>query len=145
MGYVGAGGGAPTYHNRCVCGLTWTRLDRATEHELLCAIEMWEFMHQSWISKTREKDAPHIVACIQRFNDVGQWVASSILKASADVRLALLEFFIRLAHECYTLRNYCGTLQVLSGLQTMPVLRLKNIWNVRRPVAASHNLDAPRI
>ena len=101
------------------------------EHEHLCAIEMWEFMNQAWLSKTRDRDAPHIVACIQRFNDVGQWVASAILRAPADLRVPLIDFFVRLAQECYTLHNFCGTLQILSGLQTMPVLRLKNVWNVR--------------
>ena len=52
-------------------------------------------------------------------------------------RVKLLEFLIRLAHECVQLRSYSSFMQVMSGLNHGSVQRFKSAWEaVSKPVSS---------
>ncbi|CAO3643866.1 unnamed protein product [Cunninghamella blakesleeana] len=66
---------------------------------------------------------------IERFNTVCQWVASEIVSVEKlDTRVKVVEKFIRLAQKCRTYSNYATLVQILLGLQSPSVSRLKKTW-----------------
>ncbi|ORZ05985.1 ras guanine nucleotide exchange factor domain-containing protein [Absidia repens] len=63
------------------------------------------------------------------FNKTCQWVASEIVQAkSMDIRIRVIEKFIRIALKCYHHRNYSTLMQILLGLQAPAVSRLEKTW-----------------
>ncbi|KAI9249727.1 hypothetical protein BDA99DRAFT_216272 [Phascolomyces articulosus] len=67
---------------------------------------------------------------IKRFNDVCQWVASEIVHTrSLDERVKVVEKFIRLAQKCKLYCNFATLVQILLGLQSPAVSRLKKTWD----------------
>eukprot|EP00127_Corallochytrium_limacisporum_P006362 Clim_evm73s225 gene=Clim_evmTU73s225 len=66
---------------------------------------------------------------IDWFNKLSYWVASEILMAKEkDVRVQIIEKFVRAAKRCYQLRNFNTMYAVLSGLNHWSVARLKSSW-----------------
>lgn len=87
------------------------------EHEMLVAITPLELQGQAWLKKSKEVDAPHVIAAINRseilttsnhchsvllrlvigvrFNQVSGWVPAVILSAPPTLRPALLEYFAK--------------------------------------------------
>ncbi|KAI9301075.1 hypothetical protein BJ944DRAFT_272024, partial [Cunninghamella echinulata] len=66
---------------------------------------------------------------IERFNTVCQWVASEIVCVEKlDIRVKVVEKFIRLAQKCRIYSNYATLVQILLGLQSPSVSRLKRTW-----------------
>ncbi|CAO3631144.1 unnamed protein product [Cunninghamella echinulata] len=66
---------------------------------------------------------------IERFNTVCQWVASEIVCVEKlDTRVKVVEKFIRLAQKCRIYSNYATLVQILLGLQSPSVSRLKRTW-----------------
>lgn len=89
-----------------------------------------------------------VAAVIARFNLTCNWVASELVLTSAlDERVTLLAKFIRLAfvrprcslqshrwlmdcsQKCYRQNNFQTLTQIIHGLQTPPVERLKRTWS----------------
>ncbi|KAI8097061.1 ras guanine nucleotide exchange factor domain-containing protein [Halteromyces radiatus] len=63
------------------------------------------------------------------FNKTCQWVASEIVRTrSMDIRIRVIEKFIRIALKCYHHRNYSTLMQILLGLQAPAVSRLEKTW-----------------
>ncbi|KAI8339469.1 hypothetical protein BC941DRAFT_393664 [Chlamydoabsidia padenii] len=66
---------------------------------------------------------------IERFNTVCQWVASEIVSADKlYLRVKVVEKFIRLAQKCRMYSNFATLVQILLGLQSPSVSRLKRTW-----------------
>ncbi|KAI8337889.1 hypothetical protein BC941DRAFT_501889 [Chlamydoabsidia padenii] len=66
---------------------------------------------------------------IERFNTVCQWVASEIVSVQKlDLRVKVVEKFIRLAQKCRMYSNFATLVQILLGLQSPSVSRLKKTW-----------------
>ncbi|KAI8334393.1 ras guanine nucleotide exchange factor domain-containing protein [Chlamydoabsidia padenii] len=64
------------------------------------------------------------------FNKTCQWVASEIVRTrSMDLRIQVIEKFIRIALKCYHHRNYSTLMQILLGLQAPAVSRLERSWH----------------
>ncbi|EFP83051.2 uncharacterized protein PGTG_10019 [Puccinia graminis f. sp. tritici CRL 75-36-700-3] len=75
-------------------------------------------------------DGTEINALIMRFNLTCNWVASElVLTLNLDERVALLGKFIRLAFKCYRQNNFQTLTQIIHGLQTPYVERLKKTWS----------------
>lgn len=71
-----------------------------------------------------------INAVIMRFNLTCNWVASElVLTLNLEERVALLGKFIRLAFKCYRQNNFQTLTQIIHGLQTPYVARLKKTWS----------------
>ncbi|ORX51971.1 ras GEF [Hesseltinella vesiculosa] len=67
---------------------------------------------------------------IERFNTVCQWVASEIVSCNRmDLRVKVIEKFIRLAQKCKMYSNFATLVQILLGLQSPWVSRLKKTWS----------------
>ncbi|OZJ03382.1 hypothetical protein BZG36_04486 [Bifiguratus adelaidae] len=68
-------------------------------------------------------------ALIQRFNLVVQWVSTEILCTyDVDQRARVIEKFIRIAQKCRKYSNFATLVQLLLGLQSPAVSRLKKTW-----------------
>ncbi|KAF7726716.1 hypothetical protein EC973_008490 [Apophysomyces ossiformis] len=66
---------------------------------------------------------------IKRFNAVCQWVASEIVRTKQlDERVQVVEKFIRLAQKCKMFSNFATLVQILLGLQSPSVSRLRKTW-----------------
>ncbi|KAI8335963.1 ras guanine nucleotide exchange factor domain-containing protein [Chlamydoabsidia padenii] len=66
---------------------------------------------------------------IKRFNTVCQWVSSEIVRTQAlDERVLVIEKFIRLAQKCQVYSNFATLVQILLGLQSPSVSRLRKTW-----------------
>lgn len=78
----------------------------------------------------KKLDGTEINALIMRFNLTCNWVASElVLTFNLDERVALLGKFIRLAFKCYRQNNFQTLTQIIHGLQTPYVERLKKTWS----------------
>eukprot|EP01096_Ripella_sp_DP13-Kostka_P006829 TRINITY_DN2466_c0_g1_i8.p1 TRINITY_DN2466_c0_g1~~TRINITY_DN2466_c0_g1_i8.p1 ORF type:complete len:953 (-),score=400.95 TRINITY_DN2466_c0_g1_i8:17-2875(-) len=100
------------------------------EDEFYKSIKPWEFLGQCWTKKDKEKRAPRIIAMINRFNQVSEWVATEILLAdSPRTRLAILKNFIDIAEKLLELNNFNGIMEIISGLQNSSIFRLRQLWS----------------
>ncbi|CAG8480621.1 15801_t:CDS:2 [Dentiscutata heterogama] len=67
---------------------------------------------------------------IERFNQTIDWVATeTILTHSLEDRVRVIEKFIRIAQKCLQLSNFATLNQILLGLQSPPVERLRRTWS----------------
>lgn len=101
------------------------------EYKLFAAINPSECVAQHWMSKKKEELAPNILKMISRFNDVSNWVASEIVKCTELApRTAVLKMVIEIAERCYELNNFNAVMEIISGLHSSSVFRLKASWSV---------------
>jgi len=101
------------------------------EQELYKSIRPRECLNQAWNHKTlKESAAPNILAMIRRFNRVSAFVTTTIVKCeSLPLRIKKLDRFISIAKELRGLHNYNAVQEILAGLTTSPVHRLKRTWS----------------
>ncbi|OAD77211.1 hypothetical protein PHYBLDRAFT_123163 [Phycomyces blakesleeanus NRRL 1555(-)] len=125
-----------------------------SEHmaQQLCLIEKtvlldvnWEEMEEdlfgrqnndiNYTRRTRQiqltrKDHGGVEQVIKRFNAVCLWVASEIVRTrQIDERVRVIEKFIRLAQKCKLFCNFATLVQILLGLQSPSVSRLRKTWS----------------
>ncbi|KAL6054788.1 Son of sevenless 1 [Balamuthia mandrillaris] len=122
-------------NNQPLIDLNWDPLEVARqltliEYNLYKSIKPQECLNQAWTKKaTRDTNAANIMAMITRFNAVSRWVATEIVKAeSLKLRIDTLTMFIQIAMGCKSLNNYNGMMEIISGLQSSSIFRLKNTW-----------------
>ncbi|PRP85293.1 rasGEF domain-containing protein [Planoprotostelium fungivorum] len=79
--------------------------------------------------KEKEKYSPNLTHVTQRFNRISLWVQTEILRP-CDVKIGglVISRFIEIAKCCFDLNNYNTTFQILSGLNSTPIYRLKRTW-----------------
>ena len=64
-------------------------------------------------------------------NDLSAWVNTEVLKReSLKERVDTLELFIKIAQNCFELRNFNAVLTILAGMQSSAIDRLKKTWEV---------------
>jgi hypothetical protein len=65
---------------------------------------------QGWMKGTKEekeKNAPNVLALIERFNQVSNWVATTIIfEEDLETRRDVLVYFIHLANKCREIHNF---------------------------------------
>ncbi|RUS15472.1 hypothetical protein BC937DRAFT_92397 [Endogone sp. FLAS-F59071] len=67
---------------------------------------------------------------IERFNLVCQWVATEIVcTRSLEQRVRVIAKFIRIAQKCRVYSNFATLVQILLGLQSPSVSRLRRTWS----------------
>eukprot|EP01103_Thecamoeba_quadrilineata_P019256 TRINITY_DN7710_c0_g1_i1.p1 TRINITY_DN7710_c0_g1~~TRINITY_DN7710_c0_g1_i1.p1 ORF type:complete len:1179 (-),score=318.56 TRINITY_DN7710_c0_g1_i1:14-3550(-) len=100
------------------------------EQKIYRAIKSRECLNQAWNHKTmKETAAPNILAMIRRFNNVSAWVASEIIQTtSLNERILTVQRFITIAQHCRDLHNFNATQEILSGLSSAAIYRLKATW-----------------
>ncbi|GAA93801.1 uncharacterized protein L969DRAFT_84749 [Mixia osmundae IAM 14324] len=71
-----------------------------------------------------------VAAIIARFNLIANWTASEVTNVvNLESRTAVLSKLIRLAWKSYQLSNLQTMTQIIHGLQTDPVIRLRRTWH----------------
>lgn len=111
----------------------WTLLEWILWEE----IKPWEFLNCNWARKHKESLAPNILALTKNFNKAAGWVATTILHTeSLKERVKVVTKFIQLAEELRLLANFNGVMEILSGLGSAAVHRLKQTWEaLPKPIA----------
>ena len=68
---------------------------------------------------------------IEQFNLISNWVASEIVQVEDEKqRAVLLNRFIIVAEECRAMNNFNAVMEIIAGLQSAPIYRLKHTWSV---------------
>jgi hypothetical protein len=99
------------------------------EHDLYRSIQAWEFFKCGWSKKGKEQSSPNVLAMVQRFNQVSQWVAHEVLRgADPKARANRVQQMIELAQQCEELNNFNGIMEVLAGIDNSAIYRLKRTW-----------------
>ena len=106
------------------------------EFDLFSMMEPYEFYSSYWLSKNRFKvktrdPSANLSLFINFYNTVSLWVTETILSYSdiKDRHKALCRF-ISLAWGCYSVRNYNGCFEIISGLYSNEVYRLSKTWSM---------------
>lgn len=101
------------------------------EYGLYKNIKPWECINQAWMKPDKDSKAPNIIKMINRFNDVSRWVASEICK-TVDLkdRINVMQKMIEIADFCKSLNNLNAMMEIISGLNSSSVFRLKITWTV---------------
>ncbi|XP_072843352.2 ral guanine nucleotide dissociation stimulator-like 2 [Pogona vitticeps] len=106
----------------------------AKDAELFLRLVPQECVGSLWSKRDRkghERACPTVRATVAQFNLVAKAVVSSCLGDTglrAAQRARLLEKWIRVAEECFCLRNFSSLYAVISALQSTPLHRLKRTW-----------------
>ena len=62
---------------------------------------------------------------------VSRWVSCEIVQTyDLKERVALVTKFVKIAKECRMLNNFNAVMEIVSGLNSSPVHRLKKTWKV---------------
>lgn len=100
------------------------------EYNIFKRIQPRECFGQGWQKSNKEQLAPNMVALARRFNHVGRWVSSEIMRES-DLRRrrALLIKFIEMAENFRALNNFNGIYEIIGGLTNAAVYRMQQTWD----------------
>eukprot|EP01122_Echinamoeba_exundans_P010546 TRINITY_DN3973_c0_g1_i1.p1 TRINITY_DN3973_c0_g1~~TRINITY_DN3973_c0_g1_i1.p1 ORF type:complete len:1365 (+),score=241.85 TRINITY_DN3973_c0_g1_i1:79-4173(+) len=108
----------------------------STEHRLFKAIAYKELLGTRWTKKDKTKESPHVVEALQFSDRVVDWVATCILSQQDRTKRAqTLCRFIALGKLLVRMNNFNGAFEVLSGLRSLGIMRLKRTWNMLPTVA----------
>lgn len=85
-----------------------------------------ELLNQSWSKPKTKHKSPNVLKFITRFNNLSNWVASSILKAAKlRQRAKVMSKCIKLAEHLKNLHNFNGCMAILAGINSASVYRLR--------------------
>jgi hypothetical protein len=102
------------------------------EQALFKTIHTKECLNQGWNSKALEKRielSPNITRMIKHFNDVSFWVQHQVLQhKKLDQRYKVFKRFIKLLRCSREYNNFNLCQEILSGLSSAAVFRLKKTW-----------------
>ncbi|KAN0031401.1 hypothetical protein ACTFIV_005265 [Dictyostelium citrinum] len=97
------------------------------DFEIFSAIKSTELLNQSWNKPKLRHRSPNVLTLINRFNEISQWTATSILSyPKVKDRARIMAKFIKIAEYCMKhLNNFNTSMAILSGLNASSVHRLK--------------------
>jgi len=99
------------------------------DFQMFSAVRFSEFYHTAWMKKNCEVDAPNLVRLIRRFDQMSQWIQTSIVRVrDLKKRAAVLSRFIHIAQEFEWLHNFQGMMMVNAALNNSAIARLKHTW-----------------
>eukprot|EP01100_Stratorugosa_tubuloviscum_P004893 TRINITY_DN223_c0_g1_i14.p2 TRINITY_DN223_c0_g1~~TRINITY_DN223_c0_g1_i14.p2 ORF type:complete len:411 (-),score=67.91 TRINITY_DN223_c0_g1_i14:1898-3130(-) len=97
--------------------------------KLFLAIPYKELLHGKF---TKRDQSINISNFSQHFNSSASWVVSEILAIqNIKQRANVITRFIEVAKHLFRLRNFSGLMQVIGGLGSTPIYRLKETWKVK--------------
>lgn len=101
----------------------------AIEFNMLRAIGMNEFKNQAWNKADKETKAPNVAALIAHFNKISFWVATEIVTTDLPKeQVKRISKFIKFASYLKEAGNLNGVMEIISGLNSLPVQRLRSSW-----------------
>ncbi|KAI8892585.1 ras guanine nucleotide exchange factor domain-containing protein [Globomyces pollinis-pini] len=87
-----------------------------------------EFLSEIW-KKPGDESSPSYKFFTERFDKESYWVATELLNCKDfKKRVKFLCKFISLSQACIDLNNFFSTFSIISGLNLIPVQRLKKTW-----------------
>ncbi|EGC37703.1 hypothetical protein DICPUDRAFT_46357 [Dictyostelium purpureum] len=97
------------------------------DFEIFSNIKSTELLNQSWNKPKLRYRSPNVLTLINRFNEISQWTATSILSYErVKDRARIMAKFIRIAeYSMKLLNNFNTSMAILSGLNASSVHRLK--------------------
>ncbi|KAI8367484.1 uncharacterized protein BYT42DRAFT_608200 [Radiomyces spectabilis] len=105
----------------------WTKMDHHQEHS---NVDRDNHDEKASILDEEADCGGGVEQVIERFNTVCQWVASEIVRTrDINERTKLIEKFIRLAQKCKLFSNFATLVQIVLGLQSPSISRLKKTWS----------------
>jgi RasGEF domain len=123
----------------------WAEQFTLIESEMFARIEATEFFQLAWKQPDKEELAPNICAMVQRFNEVSYWAATKIVMANnLHDRVKVIKKLVAMAEECVHIGNYNTTMEILGGINTWAIQRLKQTWEAipARVVKKLEDLDS---
>lgn len=99
------------------------------DFEVFRKIKSRECLNQRWAKANKQELAPNLVATIDRFNRLNNFVQVFILqKVNEQVRTQALKKVLRIAENLQQLQNFNALSAVYSALNSNAVHRLKKTW-----------------
>jgi RasGEF domain len=101
------------------------------EGSLFSSIQPWECLDLGWTKKHKDGSphSPHIAAMISHSNQMGFWITHEILEQKdLQQRASLLKRFIKAAEQLRDMNNLNGVMEIVAGLNSSPIFRLKLTW-----------------
>ncbi|KAJ3436717.1 ras guanine nucleotide exchange factor i-related [Anaeramoeba flamelloides] len=96
------------------------------DFEIYCKIKPAELLNLAWSKPKLKHRSKNVIGLIHRFNDVSNWVASSIIRVDRiKKRAKQMIRFVKIAEYLRNLNNYNSLMSVLAGLTISAVHRLK--------------------
>ncbi|KAN0065486.1 Guanine nucleotide exchange factor lte1 [Thecaphora frezii] len=118
--------------------VSWDELagSRWKQRRYKCEVTDWESFYRERVRDRLEAQKDNRVhrecaveAIVARFNLTSNWVASEVvLTQNLDERVAVISKLIRIAWKCYLQCNYASLAQIIFGLSTPWVERLRRTW-----------------
>lgn len=101
------------------------------EFEIYESIRPRECLNQAWNKENRQTKAPNIYAMIRFTNSVVSTIINEILcLENVKDRAKLVKKFIKVADVCKQIGNYNAILEVIAGLHSTAISRLKKTWEL---------------
>lgn len=92
-------------------------------------VPLSELTHAAFNAKDAATSCPRLTICTARFNELAQWVSSTVVLASKKKhRVAVLSKFIQVMEELRRLQNFHTLMAFYSALNQAPILRLRKTW-----------------
>ncbi|KAG0139927.1 hypothetical protein CROQUDRAFT_718845 [Cronartium quercuum f. sp. fusiforme G11] len=99
------------------------------ESKLFCQIQVNECLGKAWPKEFAKEGTPHIKAMIDMSNALTRWVAETILcQPEQKKRANTIKHFILIAERCRALNNFSTLMQIIAGLNSTPIYRLRRTW-----------------
>ncbi|KAH9814855.1 ras guanine nucleotide exchange factor domain-containing protein [Melampsora americana] len=99
------------------------------ESKLFCQIQVNECLGKAWPKEFAKEGTPHITAMIDMSNALTRWVAETILSQPEQKKRAnTIKHFILIAERCRNLNNFSTLMQIIAGLNSTPIYRLRRTW-----------------
>eukprot|EP01133_Synstelium_polycarpum_P000183 gene183-221_t len=97
------------------------------DFEVFSNIKSSELLNQAWSKPKLRHRSPHVMALINRFNEISSWTASMILSFDkVKDRARIMSKFIKICENLMKpLNNFNTSMAILSGLNAASVHRLK--------------------
>eukprot|EP01087_Luapelamoeba_hula_P007536 TRINITY_DN1845_c0_g2_i5.p1 TRINITY_DN1845_c0_g2~~TRINITY_DN1845_c0_g2_i5.p1 ORF type:complete len:830 (+),score=177.60 TRINITY_DN1845_c0_g2_i5:734-3223(+) len=103
-------------------------------YSLFCEIDSTEFFNGGWSKKNAAQVSPRLLAYINRFNMISQWIQTQIVQTSnIETRADLIGRFIQMGKEFLRLHNFQDMMVVNAALNNAAISRLKASWALVQP------------
>ena len=103
------------------------------EHEIFTSLPLSQCFDQKWNQSNAMELAPGIISYTSRFNKMTYMVATEIVLApSLSQRVAIIKRYIVVAKKCYSMNNFNTSMEIICGLNTASVQKLKTAWKVEK-------------
>ncbi|CEG46223.1 ras guanine nucleotide exchange factor [Plasmopara halstedii] len=91
-----------------------------------------ELTNKAWTRENKHRDAPHVMALIELFDAIAEWVSSEILhpQLQAVERAKMITLFIDTADHCYQMNNFNSLFEISTGLSAPCIRQLNTTWSL---------------